>query len=356
MNDMKEKIDMPKSSITSYEQFTKRRISLAKWGMSYATLSAMAMVVLSLFNSGAQDTILAYLTQDVFTIMVLSWIAVGFMEFFGGVVILITKLMRGTPLAEYGRCLRIKKSTIFGLGIGFFGGPMATACMVIGVSMAGITYSNALIALAPMFASVAARIIYKDRPSTRAWLGVVIAIIGAIIASFSPPEGVENFYLGIFFSILAPIFFTIEGMIDAKVMDVYDPLVTCSLYRCILGGTWGFVISFVCCLVTGKMDTWLYIWYLIFSSPWILFCLIVAIIAVAFQYGTFFLSVNYSGPGKAMVLVWTTPIWSIPIGFMLSPIFEYNVTFMGIIGAIIVVVGMVLIVMKPSELVKVRNL
>jgi len=347
---------IPKSTVTTYDVFTTRRISLAKWGMAHATFSAMAMVILSLFNSQAQEGILGSVTQNIFTIIVVSWISVGIMEFFGGVVIVIFKLIIGTPLAEYGRCIRIKKSTIFGLGIGFFGGSMATACLVIGVSLAGITYSNALVALAPMFASVAARFIYKDHPSKRAWIGICIAIAGAIIASFSPPEGVENFYLGVLFSILAPIFFTVEGMIDAHVMDVYDPLVTCSFYRCILGGMWGFVLSFIACLVTGKMSLWLHIWQLILTNPLLLFFLLVAIFAVAYQYGTFFLAVNYSGPGRAMVLVWTTPIWSVPIGFILSPVFPYNVTVMGIVGAVIVVVGMVLIVIKPSELLKLRNI
>jgi len=291
-----------------------------------------------------------------FAVIILSWLGVGLMEFGGGVVILITQLIRGVPITEYGRCLRIKKSTLFGLGIGFFGGPMATACLIIGVTNAGITYSNALVALAPAFASVATRIIYKDHPAKRVWIGICISVVGAIIASLAPPAGIQHFYLGIFFSILAPIFFTVEGMIDTKVMDVYQPLVTCSLYRCILGGTWGMVLSFLGCAVTGRVSMYGMIWKTIFSSPQLVLFLMIAVIFVAFQYGTFFLSVNYCGPARSMVLVWTTPIWSIPIGFALSGIFPYNVTVWGIIGACIVVIGMTLIVMKPSELLKMRNL
>ena len=93
------------------------------------------------------------------------------------------------------------------------------------------------------------------------------------------------------------------------------------------------------------------------SSPVLILFVIITAALMAIQYGTSYIANNYSGPARASAVVWSTPIWSIPIGIIFDKagLVPYNVTTLGIIGAIIVVAGVILVLAKPSELFSLRN-
>ena len=88
----------------------------------------------------------------------------------------------------------------------------------------------------------------------------------------------------------------------------------------------------------------------------ILFLLLTAVF-MAIQYNCIYVAYTYCGATRGSAILFSSPIWSIPVGLFMSKIgvLPYSVTAMGIVGAIIVVVGIVIVLAKPSELFKIRN-
>lgn len=96
----------------------------------------------------------------------------------------------------------------------------------------------------------------------------------------------------------------------------------------------------------------------IFHSPLVLLFLLLTGFFQAWQYGLAYTSWHYCGAVRSNVLIWSTPIWSIPLGplFDKMGILDYNVTMLAIVGAIVVVFGVVVVNCKPSELFNLRKM
>lgn len=342
-------------NLVTLDSFREKRISTAKKGLAYAIISAITMVIFTLFNSTAQTIVLEMTGSDkLITQIVVGLVVLATAEFAAGIIIIIYTMVMGTPLSEYKNLWGVKASR-FTILSALAAGPVATCSLMIACTLCGVTYANSLLSLAPMVSAIAARIIFKEKPKVRVYIGIALAITGVIIASYEPPVGVENFYLGILIATLSPIGFAIEAMLSSKVMDSTDPLEVCGLYRCLFGGIWGCLIALLICLFTGDMGLYADVFKFTFTTPTTLIYFVVAAVFIAIEYGTIYVAYNYCGPTRGTAIVFSTPIWSIPIGYMLNGLFPYTVTPLGIIGAIVVVVGMVLIVLKPSELFSLRE-
>ncbi len=344
-----------KSSITSMEVFRKKRISLAKFGLFLALLSSFVLVFFSLFNSGAQTIVLGAMGEStVLATIVTALIVLGFGEFGAGIILILYKLATGSPITEYKGLWDLKASRIV-LISALAAGPLATGCLMIAIPLCGITYANSVLALTPMLVALASRIFLKEIPVRRVYIGIAISVIGVMIASYSPPQGVSNFYLGIMFALFCPIGFCVESMVSSRVMDLTDPIEVCGFYRCLFGGLFDVAVPLIICLVFGKMELFLQVFQFVFSSSTALLFVVISAVAIAFQYSTAYISYNYCGPSRGMAITFSTPVWSIPIGYLMASIFPYSVTKQGMVAAFIVVIGMVLIVIKPSELFTMRE-
>lgn len=345
------------NNITADEAYRKKKVRLAKVGLFIAWVSSLCMVAFPIFNSLATDDVYQLFDSKILTLYVLSLLFVSMGEFFGGIfMIAYQTVVKGVPVREYGRVWKVKSSRMVLLSA-LVAGPLATACVTVSVPLCGSTYSNCICALTPVLTAVAAMIFLKEKIGPRVIVGILIAVVGVIVAGFTAPEGVTNFYLGIIIALMAPIGYTAEAMISTHVMDVSEPLEVCGLYRMVGAGIMEFLIVVIICAATGNM-AWISIAFsVIFSSPVLILFVIITAALMSIQYGTSYIANNYSGPARASAVVWSTPIWSIPIGIIFDKagLMPYNVTTLGIIGAIIVVAGVVLVLAKPSELFSLRN-
>ena len=264
--------------------------------------------------------------------------------------------MTGMPIAEYGRVLRVKLSRTVLLAA-LAAGPIATACSIVGISMCGSTYGNCIIGLTPIITAILAAIFLKEKSGPRVFIGVAIAVVGIVIATLSPPEGISNFYLGILIIIFAPLGYSAEEIISTHAMDVSDPKVVCPLYRMIGGSLIEMICAIGVCLVTGHMGWFVSAFQIIFTSPVIMLFLLVVSILMAIQYNTIYVAYTYCGATRGSAILFASPIWSIPVGYFTATIgvLPYSVTGTGIIGAIIVVIGIVIVLAKPSELFSIRK-
>jgi len=225
------------------------------------------------------------------------------------------------------------------------------------IAMCGSTYANAVIGLTPAVTVIFGMIFLKEKVGARVFIGIAICTAGVIIATLSPPEGVNNFYLGIIIVAICPLAYTLESIISTHAVDVSDPMLACPLYRMIGSAIMEFIIVIVVCAVTGHMAWITLALSILTSSPMAMVFILCTAIFMAIQYNGTYNSYVYCGAIKASAILWTGAFWTIPVGFTMQAlhILEYNVTTLGMIGAVAVVFGILLVVAKPRELFSLRN-
>lgn len=344
------------TNLNAREKYEKKKVHLAILGLSLALISAISLVMFQNFNVAITDRIKATFSDSLLASFVLTLITLSLCEFAGGLIMIGYNAMTGMPIAEYGRVLRVKLSRTVLLAA-LAAGPIATACSIVGISMCGSTYGNCIIGLTPIITAILAAIFLKEKSGPRVFIGVAIAVVGIVIATLSPPEGISNFYLGILIIIFAPLGYSAEEIISTHAMDVSDPKVVCPLYRMIGGSLIEMICAIGVCLVTGHMGWFVSAFQIIFTSPVIMLFLLVVSILMAIQYNTIYVAYTYCGATRGSAILFASPIWSIPVGYFTATIgvLPYSVTGTGIIGAIIVVIGIVIVLAKPSELFSIRK-
>ena len=342
--------------LNAKQLFEKRRMRLAIFGIAIAFVAAVANTVFQNFNVAASGIIAENFTDSLLATYVLSVLIIAIGEIIGGIIMILFNRAKGTPVAEFGRALNVKSSRMI-LVSAIMGGPIGTACSVMAVSLCGSTYANCVVGLVPAITCVMGAIFLKEKTGVRVWIGVALCTIGVIIAAVSPPEGVTNFYLGIGIACIAPIAFAIENIISTHAVDVVDPMVACPLYRMLGSACMELIIVFVICAATGHLAWIALAFKAIFASPICMLFILCMAVFMCIQYNGTYTGYTYCGAIKASAILWTGTFWTIPVGFTMAAmnILDYNVTAMGIIGAIVVVVGIMLVIAKPSELFSLRS-
>lgn len=345
------------TNLTAQEAYQKKKVKLAIFGLFLSWISALTLVTFQNFNVVATELIHAYFTQSLLAIYVLTLVTLAICEFVGGILMIGYNTVTGIPLAEYGRIWRVKSSRTV-LVSSVVAGPIATACSIVGISMCGSTYGNCIIGLTPIITAILGTIFLKEKTGARVFFGIAIAVVGVIIASLAPPEGITNFYLGLLIVALAPVGYSIEAIISTHAMDVSDPPLVCPLYRMIGSAIIEILCAVGICLVTGHMDWIASAFSIIFSTPTIMLFLLLTAIFMAIQYNSIYTAYSYCGATRGSAILFSTPVWSIPIGFLMAKmgILSYSVTALGIVGAVVVVIGIIIVLAKPSELFKIRNI
>ena len=336
--------------------YESKKFRIAIFGLTLAFIGAIFNIVFQNFNVAGTSLIESGFAGTLLAGYVLSVLALSLCEFVGGILMMIFNTLRRIPIAEYGRALGVKSSRTMLLSA-LVAGPIGTACSVMAISMCGSTYANCVIGLTPVFTAIFGVILLKEKAGPRVWIGIVICVVGMLVATMAPPEGVTNFYLGIAIAFIAPLAFTAENMISVHVVDVVDPEITCPLYRMVGSAIIEFIVVFAVCAVTGNLGWIALVYSLIFGNPLCILFLFLCGLCMAIQYNSTYVSYTYCGAIKAAAILWTGTFWTIPVGFAMSAmhILDYSVTSLGIIGAVVVVVGIMLVVAKPKELFDLRN-
>lgn len=336
--------------------YDKKQMSLVKFGLVIAFAGAMFNCVFQNFNVAATSLIEGDFTGTLLAGFFMSIMTLGICEILGGIFMIIWNIIRGIPFAEVPRNWKVKSGRMIMISA-LVAGPIGTACSVMAISMCGSTYANCIIGLAPIAAALMGVFILHEKISKRAWIGIFVSILGALIATMGPPEDVEHFMLGIMIAIICPIAFATEAIISTHAVDVTDPVHSCPMYRMIASGIFEIIIALIVACITGHAAWIGLLFSAIFATPMCVVFMICTSLAMFIQYNTAYASFNYCGAAKSQAILWTGTFWTIPVGFAMSAmhILPYSVTAMGIIGAIVVVIGIILVVAKPSELFDLRS-
>ena len=240
----------------------------------------------------------------------------------------------------------------------FIAGPVGTASALASYFMCGVTMGASVLAFTPLILSILSKIIFKEKLSPRVYFGICILVLGTVIGGVAPiADGMPHFYIGIACALLSAVAFSVEGLCATYAADLIDNYIGCSLFRCFFSGIMCFIVGIVVAAATGHLEFFI----TFFKGLWVFapWNVLICAIGNCASYNFIYAAVVKCGPARTQAMVYTSPFWSIPIGLVAHAVFgelyEYAYSTQTIIGAIVVVVGVILIVCKPSELLQLRD-
>lgn len=349
-------------TLNGQQLYEKKKIRIALVGMLLALLSGIDAVcgqvsaTLAGYASFVGNEILIEETPVIVIIYSLSIVS---MADLGAAIFafLFCGATKRNPVKEIARTASLPVSWFMALG-GILAGPFATGCALAAYSMCGLTVGTCGIAFTPLFVSLLSKFVFKEKLSARVYLGICILIIGTCtIAIGGSTEGLPFFYVGVAVSIFAAFCFAMEGIVSTYAADMIDEYTGCTFFRCFISSVGGIIIVAIIAAVSGNMD------FLIdfYSGLWkfAAWNLLVGGIINSITYLTTYAGFVKCGPSRTLAMVYTMPIWSIFVGLagqaLFAPVYSYAYNTLTIISAVIVAIGAVIIVCKPSELVNLRD-
>lgn len=351
------------TNLNAEQAYFNKKVGVAKAGMVIAWISSITAILFGVFNTAASGLIQGDTGVDLGNPLIQAIVSItilGIGEIMAGIMTLIYNGIKGKGMKEFKRMISFKVSWMMLLSA-LAAGPLATGLQVSAYSMAGITYVTAILGLSPVVTAILGRIVFKENLSKRVAMGIALVVAGALVTTFigTPDTAGSNFTVGIILACICPIGFALEGVFSTYAGDLIDPIEGCGFYRTICSGIMGLAAMAIIAGASGNISVWTATIGAIFTSPLALVFVILFAGFVALSYNTTYVGFNKCGPSRCLAIVNTMPIWSIPIGLIFAAImpkyYAYDVTFAAIIGAVVVCVGVVLVVMKPSELFKLRN-
>ncbi len=345
------------NSMTPQEAYTQKKINMALYGMKIAVLMPISAILQNIFNTSVTDTVSSSLSDKVIISIICSITLVALGDFFAGIFTFIYNAAKGKGIKEYKRTCGMKVSWLMLLGAAF-AGPLATGCWMAATPFCGLTTVAVVTSLGPILTAFISRFVLKEKNSARVYVGIFITVVGVIIAGWEGVSGGgSNFLLGLILAFMAPIGFSLEGQFSTYCGDMIDPTVGCGFYRCFGSCAVGLIAMAILAAGTGNLDGFGQICSMVLTTPMLLLFTILMGLLGAINYNCAYTAFNKTGPSRALAIDSSRPIWSIPFGYLFAVlgISTYSVSMFGVVGAIIAVVGLILIICNPSELANLRG-
>lgn len=257
---------------------------------------------------------------------------------FAGVWLLIFNIATGKQ-REILKSLAIKPGFIV-CGAAIIGGPIAMSGYLMGIHYAGATYAMAISAIYPAVGAILSRFILKEKISSRIWLGIVACIIGTFIIGYAPAFDARkpHFYLGILLSFVSAIGWALEGIISTKAMNLLDPTIVINIRQLT-----SFIIYIICIIPLVSGLPLLKISLMTYGG---LAFVVIGLIG-ATSYLCWYKSMSMIGVSRAMALNITYAFWGIIFGTAFT---ASRLTIQLVMGALIIIVGAILIIINPKKL------
>mgnify|MGYP000882766174 CR=1 FL=1 len=343
--------------LTPDDAYRQRKIRLAASGMKIALLLPVSAILQNIFNSSVTETVYSSLQDKVILSIICSITLIAMCDIFAGIFTFIYNAAKGKGIQEYKRTVNLKISWMMLLAAGF-AGPLATGCWMAATPFCGLTTVAVVTSLGPILTAFISRFILKEHLSGRAYIGIIITVVGVILSGWVGfSQGGSNFLLGFILALMAPIGFTLEGQASTYAGDMIDPNVGCGFYRCFGSGILGLLAMLLVSGVTGNVASYGLILKMVLTTPILLIFVVIMGLFGAINYNAAYLAFNRTGPSRTLAVDSSRPIWSIPLGFLFAAfgIAPYSVSTMVIGGAILAAAGLLLVISKPSDLVNLRN-
>lgn len=262
----------------------------------------------------------------------------GLNDLFSGLWLLIYNIKNGKT-KELLRTLKTKSGLMMVLGF-LLGGPIANGSYLIGIAMAG-AYAIPISATCGLFGAIFSWIFFKQTPTKRVVLGMIVCVLGAAIIGWTEVEGAPNFTLGIICALIAAIGWGLEGMFSAFGGGMLDSDVAVNLRQLISGLV---VLLFIIPSI-GELD----LLFTTLGAGTPVLWLIASGLTAGFSFVAWYKANAQVGVAVGMSLNVTYAFW----GVMFSILFlGQEMTTNIIIGSFVIIIGAILVTMNPLDLFK----
>lgn len=327
----------------------EKTVLFAKKGLVVAVFAAMLWGIYGVLMDLAYG--LEPLTATGYNILVIPLAACVLEEYAASIILFIRNIKNG-KVKEYTRTFRTKPGKIICVG-GILGGVLGISGSMAAILYCGPAYALSITALYPVIGALCSVIFLKEKTNIRFWGGFACCIIGGVVIGFTPPEGMasERFYMGIIFAVLACFAWGIEGVLAGFGTDTVDSDVGVGL-RVMTAGTTALILLI---FIPGGIELLVLCVTRHITTVAAIFCVaIFSALSTAYWYKAF----GMTGVSRAMACNSTYGLWSILFSAILSVcgVVDFTLTGYLIAGATIMVIGIVLVVANPRELIQLRKL
>jgi drug/metabolite transporter (DMT)-like permease len=276
-------------------------------------------------------------------------------DFFSGIWATLFMLIKG----QLGNVLKSAKSKggLFIILGALLGGPVGMTCYLMSIKYIGAAYSASITAIFPAVGAILAAIFLKEKMNGRVWAGIALSIFGVITLGYVPSqlEAGSNFIVGIMFALGTVFAWGIEGVICAYGMKYgeVDSEHAMNIRQVTSALFYGIIIipfikgyGFVGEVFKAKAT------YQVFGA--VDFSLSVPLlIGITALFGTisyiqYYRAISIIGAARSTALNITYGVWAIIFQAIL---FRTSISLQLIIGAIIVLIGSMLVSGNPKELI-----
>lgn len=247
---------------------------------------------------------------------------------------------------DYARTLKIRPAKMLILAA-ILGGPIGMSGNLLGISLAGASYTAAITAAYPAIGAVLGSIFLKEKILPRVWAGIILAIIGSVVVGFVPPEGSNypHFYLGLGLAAVAALGWAVEGVMSTYVMDLVDSDIAIGIREM----TSFFVYLIAVLPLFGGVAY--HILSAGFTTPSGWYITLIGLVG-GVSFLSWYRAMNMTGVSRAMGLNVTFALWSVFFGWVFN---NLPITPNLIIGVVIISIGTVLTIGNPKDLVNLRS-
>jgi drug/metabolite transporter (DMT)-like permease len=213
--------------------------------------------------------------------------------------------------------------------LGVVGTLFNQAAFFSGLKTVDATTASLILSLAPITIALLARLFLKETVTKPMIMGSVVAIVG-IFFVVGKSEGL-TFSIGVLYIFLAMLTFSISVIIMRKLTERIDPF-TATVYSTIIGSSMVIPVALIR-EPLSQVSTHLWAWILLFST---------SVITQGLCSLIWNVQIMRVGAGKASIFLNLQPFVAMIVGFLLL---GTAVTFVQIVGALLIVGGVLLATM-----------
>lgn len=276
--------------------------------------------------------------------------ASGFIEEVACSFFLFLINLKKGKIKEYGRAIKTKSGKLICLG-GILGGSFALTGSMAAILLCGPSYALCITAMYPVLGTIFSALFLKEKTNLRLWLGVILCVGGGIVLGFTPPQGVDSkmFYLGILFAVIACVGWGAEGVISGYGTDTIDSDIGTGLRFMASAIVYAVMLPFVGGInVLAKAAG---------ENPISIIAIAAVALLAALSVIYWYKAFGMTGVSRAVACNGTYGLWGIIFNAILGALgivtFHFSPNL--IIGGIVSLVGLVLVVGNPKELLKLRD-
>lgn len=263
-------------------------------------------------------------------------------------------------LGDFGRTLNTKPGRMLMLAA-MLGGPIAGTAYVIALQMAG-SIIVPISALCPAIAAILGKIFYKQEINKRMAFGILICVSASFLigsTSFVGEEISTEVLLGILIAIIAAFGWGFEGCVAGYASAMVDPQIGICVRQLTSGLTNIFIVLPILGFLSGDVTTAITLTMNAFSSSPAMFWFILSGLATFVSFTAWYTGNSMCGAGLGTACNGTYSFFGpffcwLFLGVIVG-IDGWALPMVAWIGAIIMVVGILIIAVNPLEFLKKRE-